>query len=351
MWRFIPLQSGLKVSAVLNVPLSIHPSWLLFGALVGYLAAVEQVPIVTFEQDAPSRWLHALLANALFFGSTVLHEAAHLVVAAGARLPLQRVVLFPFGGIRMRGSAVLPWRVELLVGGAGPLASLVAGVALLVMAPAGVRPLATWAGIFNIALVIFNLLPAVPLDGAAIVKAIGRRYGISAFRLDRFSFRAGDLLGTALVWLGLSLVVIFGAFEGLLLLLIGCLVQVANNVYLVQENPRQQQVLHQTAVLALVAEQPQRRREIRLPAQHSGTLLRGEGPGDGAALPSTVRPELAPWSVPADATLFQVLGRLDRPETPDHLFVVKGNRILGVCARSDLLDFLRVHRRALSSGQ
>lgn len=343
MWRLISLQSGLKINTFFNVPLLIHPSWLLFWALVGYLAAVEYAPSTYPEQDPPHRWLQAVLTNALLFGSVVLHEAAHLLVALRARLPLQRVVLFPFGGTKTRGPEELSWRAELVLAGVGPLASLAIALILLFAAPAEAQPVATWVGIFNLILATLNLLPAAPLDGAGIVQALGRGR-TSAFKLARFTFGAGDFISTVLVWLGLPLVIIGGAVEGLLLVLFGCLFQIAGNVYLLKENPWQKRLLRQTPLARIVA-------KARLDHGRS-TLLPGhevpewpqlafpQGVSDGATLPMPISPSLARWSLPAGSTLLEALHRLDRPEAPAHLFVVDDYHIIGICTRADLLDYL-----------
>lgn len=336
------------------MPLLIHPSWLLFWALAGYLTAVEYVPLAYPEQDPPQRWLQALLANALLFGSVVLHEAAHLLAAVRARLPLQRVVLFPFGGVRTRGTEELSWRTELLVAGAGPLASLAAGLILILGAPPEARPLATGVGIFNLVLATLNLLPAMPLDGAGIVQAVGRQRGISAFKLARFTFGAGDFISTGLVWLGLALLVIGGAVEALLPLLFGCLFQIAGNVYLVKENPRQKRLLRETAVAKIVAKQRPDHGRPRLPARHEAPArpqpALAHELSDGATLPVPASSSLEAWSVPAGSTLLAALDRLDRPEAPAHLFVVDGYQIIGICSRADLLDYLLAQKDRVRAG-
>lgn len=354
MWRIISLQSGLRATTVLSVRLLVHPSWVLFWAIVGWLVATEVASAAYPEHDAPARWLQALLANALIFASAALHEAAHLAVGLRLRLPIRRVVLFPFGGVRTGSSQAISWRDEFLLAGAGPLTSLAAGLILLGAAPAGAQPLATWVGLFNVTLAALNLAPIEPLDGAAILQALGRKRGTSAFKLTRFSFRAGDLVADGLVWLGLPAVIIAGRVEGLLLVLLGCMLQIANNVFRVQENPQQKEILHRTPVAEVVGKPPPLARSASAPARPAapGTGPRNKPaalPGDGAALPSTLRPPLEPWRIPANAMLGEALERLDRPEAPGKLFIVDKHRIIGVCSQSDLLNYLFSHREDVQS--
>jgi Zn-dependent protease len=358
MWKLFSLQPTLKLNAVFGVPLLIHSSWFLFWAVFGYLAAVEYLPAAYPDQEPPQRWLQALLANLFLFASVLLHEAAHILVAVRARLSLRRIVLFPFGGVRTRGTGQLSRRAELLLALAGPFASLATALVLLLAAPSATRPLTTWVGLFNLALAILNLLPAAPLDGAAILQAAGDQRQTSAFKLSRFSFRAGDLLGTVLVWLGLPLFVIAGAVEGLLLLLFGCLLQIAGNAYLVKQNPWQNQLLRQTRVAALVSRWKPGKRAQPLPERPMMPAhwpsSPAQAPGDGATLHGGGPPPLDRWTVPAGTPLLKVLDQLDRPEAPTHLFVVDGCQIIGVCSRADLLDYLFAHQdtvRSLSEEQ
>ena len=352
MWRLITVPLGLRLNAVSGMRLLVHPSWILFWAILGWLAVTEGAPAAYPEHDAHPRWLRALLANVLLLASAVLHEAAHLVVRLRLRLPLRRVVLFPFGGVRTGGAQNMRWHDQFLLAAAGPLTSLVAGLILLGAAPDGTQPLAMWIGLFNVALAAVNLVPVEPLDGAALLQAVGRKRGITAFKLTRFSFRAADVVANVLVWLGLLTVIVAGRFEGLLLVLFGCMLQIGSRVHRVQENPQHKKIMRRTPVAEIARKLPPRASATSTAERPQAPTARPKdapagGPGDGATLPSTYSPALAPWRIAANVTLEKALERLDQAGTPGHLFVVEEHRIIGVCSRSDLLDYIFSYNKAV----
>jgi len=134
----------------------------------------------------------AVLAALGFFGSIVLHELGHAMVALHNRIGIASIRLWIFGGMaRMDRESDSP-STEFKVAIAGPLVTLaivvaltVAGIAaggaeefkkaMLVESNSGVSgPLAmvAWLASINFLVLVFNLLPAFPMDGGRIVRAI-----------------------------------------------------------------------------------------------------------------------------------------------------------------------------------
>ncbi len=128
---------------------------------------------------------------AIIFGSVVLHELGHALVAMHAGVPAKRIILLPIGGVTLLDEA-LPaaeapgqsWKRDVRIALAGPLVSLViafvSGSVLLAVAP----EIQLWARPFvhssnlprslvwsNLYLALFNLLPAYPMDGGRILRA------------------------------------------------------------------------------------------------------------------------------------------------------------------------------------
>lgn len=313
----------------------------------------------------------AMLFCLLMLGSVLLHEGAHLAVSRLLGVRVRRVVLFPFGGIRDAEPQKLAGRAELLQAGAGPLFSLGLGAILAGGGLAMEQPLAIWLGAFNLALGAWNLIPAEPLDGIGLLHVVARRHGVKATKVTRFGFHAADTLGVALVWLGLPVTILASFTAGMLLILYGSLLQVANNVYLVKQDPRRWRILHRTEVGEVVAKaspgmvgvtagsrgkisRAPRTGTIRRPAQRGSVtgLKWGLHSGsDGEHLPTAPRPPLTRWIIPADARVVEALEMLDRPDAPQHLLVVEEHQIVGVCGRNDLLDHLRPKRQMLRNAR
>jgi len=144
-------------------------------------------------QDA-SAALRVLALVGIVFGSVVLHELGHALVARGAGIPAKGIILLPIGGVTVLDEAnviadpVNGWKREIRIAVAGPLVNLfVAGVSALVLLAAipgfslATKPFLNsgallrsivWA---NLYLGLLNLLPAYPMDGGRVLRAIFSR--------------------------------------------------------------------------------------------------------------------------------------------------------------------------------
>lgn len=123
-------------------------------------------------------WIFEFLDLALLaFAVVMFHETAHLITALWLSVPLERLEIFPFGGVlRISGNQVFNMDKEVLVAAAGPLASLIlAGIIY------GGQYFSFWTlkgnyetFVFQVTLMmaIINLAPALPLDGGRIFRAI-----------------------------------------------------------------------------------------------------------------------------------------------------------------------------------
>jgi Zn-dependent protease/CBS domain-containing protein len=118
----------------------------------------------------------AVIASLLFFSSLLLHELGHALQARREGMQIEGITLWLLGGVaKFRGvfpSAGAEFRIAI----AGPLVSLVLGAAFIGVALAysgdeAVDTVLAWIGEINIILLIFNLLPALPLDGGRVLRS------------------------------------------------------------------------------------------------------------------------------------------------------------------------------------
>jgi len=124
----------------------------------------------------------ALVVMVLLFASVVVHELAHSLVARRYRVRVNRIILLPIGGMSMIEEFAMKPRTELIVSLAGPLCSLAIGAAAYgAAAAAGALGHATTYAVLdtvaqlNVVLGVFNLLPAIPLDGGRVWRAFRQR--------------------------------------------------------------------------------------------------------------------------------------------------------------------------------
>ena len=171
-----------------RIPVKLHITLLLFIPYVAFIATrqfiafAERLGLPAEQLHLPSLVWGLILAVALFV-SILLHELAHSLVARRQGSEVQSITLMALGGVSQMSSEVPPEH-EAWMAVVGPLASL--GIAAVTHGasifsgmppePAAALLVITW---MNLALGIFNLLPAFPMDGGRVlrgllVKRIGR---------------------------------------------------------------------------------------------------------------------------------------------------------------------------------
>lgn len=171
---------GLRLGSVLGVRVIMHPSWFLILILavvwLGFVGSgIAGVPPVV-------SWLIAPIVGLTLFGSVLIHELAHALVARSLGVPVEEITVLIFGGaapIKQEGRTP---KAEALITLAGPAASGLMGVLLFGVATvlsgfsdATVRTLAVmilWLGAINLLLAVLNLIPGFPMDGGRLVRAV-----------------------------------------------------------------------------------------------------------------------------------------------------------------------------------
>jgi Zn-dependent protease len=172
------------------------------------------------KQSAVASVLYIL---ALFF-SVVFHELGHAVVARRYGIRTQEIVMFPIGGVSRMERDARPAE-EVWIALAGPVVNLIIGAACLTVAVArggafGDLSTATDAnlleriGLGNLVLAAFNLLPAFPMDGGRMLRALLARTRPEG-EATRIAAAAGRLLAIAMGLFGLLMaqfLLVFVAF-------------------------------------------------------------------------------------------------------------------------------------------
>ncbi len=171
-------------------------------------------------------------ASVLFAASILLHELGHAVQARRDGMEIDGITLWAFGGVA-RFMGMFPGAgAEFRIAIAGPLVSLALAGGFLGLAfapglPGSVESVAAWLGYTNLLLLVFNMLPALPLDGGRVFRAAVWR-GTGDFLK---ATRVASALGGGFAWLlilgGVALTVLTGTFSGLWLAFIGLFLQQA----------------------------------------------------------------------------------------------------------------------------
>lgn len=222
----MPIRSSLRFGRFLGIEIGASWSWLIIVAVVFLSLATSLFPSTNPGLADGAYAAMAAAAALLFFASLTAHELGHAVQARREGMQIDGITLWVFGGVaRFRGSFPSA-AAELRIALAGPAVSLVLGVvfvaaALTLKLPAGVDGVVFWLGQINLVLLVFNLLPALPLDGGRVLRALlwMRRGDFSEATATAAAL--GRSFGQVMVVGGLALVLFTGAFAGLWLALIG----------------------------------------------------------------------------------------------------------------------------------
>jgi Zn-dependent protease len=148
----------------------------LYAGLVGGLAGTELD--VARLQAGSTPWLVGTLAAVGLFASVTLHELGHSWAAMRYDLEVESITLWILGGLASFKQFPREWDREFWIAIAGPATSILVGVALyaaLLVLPAGATValfVVGWLAVTNFLLAGFNMLPAFPMDGGRVLRAL-----------------------------------------------------------------------------------------------------------------------------------------------------------------------------------
>ncbi|WP_049928172.1 site-2 protease family protein [Halopiger goleimassiliensis] len=194
------------LTTIWGIPIRIHVSLLvLLPVLVWAIAAGGQIDLYAGPIDAlapaaldlaalregSTPWLIGLAGAIGLFVSVAAHELGHAYAARRYDIGTESITLWIFGGLAALESMPREWNREFWIALAGPITSvLLAGLfaGILQVVP-GELPIVLfvvgWLALINVVLAVFNMLPAFPMDGGRVLRALlGRRRSyVSATRI------------------------------------------------------------------------------------------------------------------------------------------------------------------------
>ncbi len=224
--------TGWPVAHLFGFEIRIHLSWILIGSLVTVLV-VSQLEANAPTIATPMKWLTGAVIAVAFFLSVLAHELGHGIVARRRGLDVGPITVFFFGGSASFQLESDRPRDEAAVAVAGPLVSLAIGTVLAVagvLAQAAGDETLRAAGLvalvlaaLNLILGVANLVPAYPLDGGRLVRAIFWARTGDERKGSRASATSGRYVGWVLVGGGLALMLLGETTDGLMLGLSGWL--------------------------------------------------------------------------------------------------------------------------------
>jgi Zn-dependent protease/CBS domain-containing protein len=225
-----------RVTSFHGIPVRVHYTWIVVALLGGWIISgrvlAEELPALSWLAHLGS----VLLILALGFGSVVLHELGHSIIARAYGIRPRTMTLYPFGGVPSQLDQRAGWVKAIAIAIAGPCVSL--GLWLLLgllsaidgLAPVLVVVLGVTAQV-NLVLGLVNLLPGLPLDGGRILRALAWQWTFSYAAASATARKGGQAISYGLIFFGAWLWISQdGGLIALLLILIGWMLREAGSL-------------------------------------------------------------------------------------------------------------------------
>jgi len=174
--------TSFQIGKIMGIPIKLHITFLLIIPVMGYIFANND-SVAGFRDVEPVilRYILGISVAILLFVCVLLHELGHSIVAKKHGTNIQGITLFLFGGVSSLEEIPRNPKVEFKMALAGPSVSLLIGSILIIvyeliktdLSPANPFLRLLWLiAYINIVLFIFNLIPAFPMDGGRVLRAV-----------------------------------------------------------------------------------------------------------------------------------------------------------------------------------
>jgi Zn-dependent protease/predicted transcriptional regulator len=217
-----------RLGRILGIPVGVNWSVIIIGGLIGWTLAASVLPELAPGSTNLAYGIAGAIVAVVFFVSLLIHEFSHAMVGRRYGVVADRITLWLLGGVSQFESEAPSADAELWIAIAGPLMSfalaavfgVLAVVSQAVHLPELVTDSLSWLSYINVLLGAFNLLPAYPLDGGRVLRAVIWRHHD---RIDatRKAARVGSVLAWTLIVIGMLVALGGAVISGVWFVLLG----------------------------------------------------------------------------------------------------------------------------------
>jgi Zn-dependent protease len=226
-------RGSIKLADVFGIRIGVDRSWfIILFLMIFWLSPSFRGALHSSDGVA---YLTTVITVLVLFGSLIIHELGHAVVARRQGIEVRRIDLFLFGGLTQMGRDASTPGEDFKVAAAGPAATALFVLVCLAVDLAIVGPHRLWHAaqldgtvtitpvllslswllFWNVLLLVFNLIPAFPLDGGRIARSIVWRVTGDKVRGTRVAAQLGQAFAVILAGVGVWLLLQFKSFSGL----------------------------------------------------------------------------------------------------------------------------------------
>jgi Zn-dependent protease/CBS domain-containing protein len=224
-----------KLFKLLGFEVSIDLSWVIIAILIAWSLSTGLFPFQYKDLSIQTYWLMGAVGAIGLFLSIIAHEFSHSLVARHHGMPMKGITLFIFGGVAEMGDEPPSAKAEFWIAVVGPVSSIV--IALIFYGifrigvgagwPQPVSGVVGYVAMINGLLAAFNLVPAFPLDGGRILRSALWAWKKNLRWATRIASTIGGGFGIFLIILGVIRVLGGNFIGGMWFFLIGLFIQSA----------------------------------------------------------------------------------------------------------------------------
>ena len=224
---------SIKLFKLFGFEVKIDLSWIFVAVLIAWSLAIGYFPFRYKNLSTQTYWLMGIVGVLGLFASIIFHELSHSLVARRFGIPMKGITLFIFGGVSEMSEEPPNAKAEFSMAIVGPLSSIFLGLFFYGIYGHALRT--NWSvpvtGTFhylaglNGLLAVFNLLPAFPLDGGRVLRAILWRSKKNFRWATRVASGVGSTFGFLMILFGLFNVIRGNFIGGIWWFLIGMFLQ------------------------------------------------------------------------------------------------------------------------------
>lgn len=362
---------GIPIGRLFGISIDLDYSWFLIVALLTWMLAASYYPTEFPGWSDGAYWGIGFATALLLFGSVLVHELAHSLVAQRYGIAVPRITLFLFGGVSQIATEPPNPASEFWIAIAGPVTSLaiwaigweiepLLGGAQLVSA------LVKYLAWLNLILALFNLVPGFPLDGGRVLRALVWKATGNYHRATVAAGMSGRFFGFLLIFLGIWQALTGDIGGGIWIVVIGWFLESAAGSQLQQESVRSMLGGHTVAdamqrdfprITGDVSVQELAERYLMHPNAHAVVVTAPDGT-TGVVTLAAIRNmprEMWPLTMASQAMTPMRVAETTRPTAilwsalekmgrggENQLPVIDETGVVGILSREDILHYLNV---------